>query len=62
MAASLRRGQRPKRPTGVIDLTPDVEERFWTLLVEMWAHDPQIRPSSEMVRDALEGILGPWVA
>lgn len=61
VAASLRRGQRPMRPTGAIELTPYVEERFWRLLVEMWAHEPQTRPSSERVRDALETFLRVYV-
>lgn len=61
VAASLRAGRRPKRPTSVIKLMPDVEERLWGLLVDMWAQDPLNRPSSRMVRDKLESIFAPWL-
>lgn len=58
VAAKLREGQRPKRPKGAVELIPDVEEQFWEILVEMWAHEPSTRPPSRAVSEDLDQIFG----
>ncbi|KAF8306920.1 kinase-like protein [Clavulina sp. PMI_390] len=46
VAASLRKGRRPDMPTGGVALDPEPRELLWGLLGEMWAQEPNNRPSS----------------
>ena len=57
--AAIRKGLRPQRPVVQIDLPPQMEEEFWLLLVEMWAHEPASRPLSDDVQKQLEAIFTP---
>jgi hypothetical protein len=55
----IGRGRRPTKPTAQIGLPPEMEEEFWLLLEEMWARDPSMRPSSEIVQERLEKMFAP---
>lgn len=59
--AAVRRGERPQRPPDDIlkeiacdDVTIDL---FWSLLGEMWAHDPSDRPSAHEVESKLDALF-----
>jgi serine/threonine protein kinase len=55
----IEEGRRPNRPAEQLDLPTGMEQKFWLLLVDMWAHDPQNRPSSEDMQNRLETIFEP---
>ena len=57
--AAIRKGLRPHKPTMHTDLSPEMEQDLWLLLVDMWAHEPQCRPSSEDIEKRLETVFGP---
>ncbi|KAF8297425.1 kinase-like protein [Clavulina sp. PMI_390] len=54
----LSRGQRPVCPTSSATLNPGIKEKFWGLLVDMWAHNVAKRPSINGVTESLERIFG----
>lgn len=58
-ALAICNGQRPRRPSVSIGLTPKMEQEFWDLLTDMWAHKPSRRPLSKDIQERLESILGP---
>ena len=53
----IRKGQRPKRPTTHIGLPAETEQGFWQLIVDMWAHEPSRRPSTDDMQRRLEAIF-----
>ena len=55
--AAIQRRQRPDRPTIQIGLPPTKEQEFSVLLVDMWAHEPLYRVSTEEVQNRLETIF-----
>lgn len=57
VAAALRKGRRPKRPTTRAVLSPKVEYEFWALLTDMWAHEPSARPTSRLIKERAENIF-----
>jgi serine/threonine protein kinase len=57
--AAIRKGRRPKRPAVHIDLTSDIEQEFWLLIVDMWAQEASSRPQSEDMQKRLEAIFRP---
>lgn len=57
--AAIRKGLRPHKPTMHTDLSPEMEQDLWLLLVDMWVHEPQCRPSSEDIEKRLETVFGP---
>lgn len=57
--AAIRSGRRPGKPVADIDLSPAMEQEFWLLLTDMWAHDAANRPSSDDVQTRLEVIFAP---
>jgi serine/threonine protein kinase len=54
----IRKGRRPKRPTTQIGLPAEMEQGFWQLIVDMWAHDPSSRPSTDDMQRRLEATFG----
>lgn len=56
----IEEGQRPDRPAAHLGMPLKVEQEFWLLLVDMWAHNPLNRPSSEATQQRLETILCPF--
>src|ERR1700733_10612660 len=54
----IREGHRPERPQTQIGMPAEIEEEFWGLVVDMWAHDPSRRPLTDDVQRRLEGIFG----
>ena len=57
--AAIRKGRRPEKPAAHLDLPPEMEQEFWLLLTEMWAHDPARRPPSDDMQRRLEAIFAP---
>lgn len=54
------RGDRPPHPTsppgeGLFENA--IEGRLWTLMEDMWAHDPVVRPSARAVESALDAMF-----
>ncbi|KAF8290854.1 kinase-like protein, partial [Clavulina sp. PMI_390] len=53
-ANALVNQKRPKRPVSSVILTPFVEDGLWELIKQMWAHEPDHRPSGHEAADRLE--------
>lgn len=51
-----RLGRRPSRPSGLGGLPDASVDALWSLLEEMWAHDPAARPTASRVARLLGGI------
>ncbi|KAF8302522.1 kinase-like protein, partial [Clavulina sp. PMI_390] len=58
LASRLRRGKRPSLPNSTVALSKEVQAAFWILLMDMWAHDAALRPSSRDVIKRFEGCIG----
>ncbi|KAF8288403.1 kinase-like protein [Clavulina sp. PMI_390] len=59
LITAVRNGERPARPTASVKLGSASHDEFWTLLVEMWAHEKAERPRSEKVLESVECIFRP---
>ncbi|KAF8317421.1 kinase-like protein [Clavulina sp. PMI_390] len=57
VASVINRGERPIEPALAVTLDPMIKTDFWTLLVDMWAHEPARRPSSIQVLERVEHIF-----
>lgn len=56
-ASQAAKGKRPPRSQHVLDVPSKVQDALWSLLDEMWAHDPERRPSLELAEAELQNIL-----
>ncbi|KAF8303373.1 kinase-like protein, partial [Clavulina sp. PMI_390] len=45
----FRKGERPDMPTDGVALAPELTEHLWEILCDMWAQEPDKRPSSSKV-------------
>ncbi|KAF8301388.1 kinase-like protein [Clavulina sp. PMI_390] len=57
VAASFRKGQRPKIAAVTIALPEELQHDFWDLLNEMWVQDSAHRPSSSDILGCLEHLF-----
>lgn len=51
------RGEHPVRPQRMNELQPSAADALWELLQDLWAHDPQRRPSLDVAESRLRNIL-----
>ncbi|KAF8302581.1 kinase-like protein [Clavulina sp. PMI_390] len=57
VTVSLMQGLRPAQPVTKVVLDPNVKSDLWCLIVDMWAHKREARPSTGRVLERLEGIF-----
>jgi len=60
--AALRRGERPPRPRGDLDILPGTMGSFWALIQTMWGHEAAGRPTATEVLAEMEEIFGTLMA
>jgi len=52
----IQDGMRPEQPSNLAGLGPRTAARLWDLVVQMWKHDRQLRPSAARVLNELQHI------